>query len=90
MLTSVRTKVTKTKQFVQKHQTAVACVATAAVTYKFAQDVTLNGAIKGVTGVAYEWGAENGVLTVERNILLDFVKEKELSDLLREHIASLT
>lgn len=80
----------KARTFVQKHQTTVACTATALITWKLTKNATLRSVLNETTEMAYKWGNDNGVLEVQNLVLMAFVDEKGLKDeFLKEFIPSL-
>lgn len=86
MLTSVKTKLRRTAEFVQKHQTTAACAVTAVT----AVYVTRTIDVRIARDFAYTAGRENGVLEAENIILREFIDSKGLKfELLTEFIPSL-
>lgn len=82
-------KLKKTKQFVKKHQTAVTCVATGIITWKFGRRTGYNAAIEGMAPAMYELGRENGHLLLQNRVMLDFINLHEKGEELRAHILSM-
>jgi hypothetical protein len=76
----------KAKQFVQKHQTTVACGATALVTWKLTRDAALKQVMESITPMSYQWGVENGILAIQNTVMLDFIKANGQQDQLREFV----
>ncbi len=89
MTEDVKIKVEKTKQFIKKYQTLVACAATAIIVRKITYTATLKGAIQGSTDVVYKVGLENGAVMLQRDVLLDFVNENGYDDDVREFIKNM-
>lgn len=89
MILKIKTNIEKVNQFIEKHPTLVACALTAVVTHKITYTRTLNGAIMGMTKGIYEWGTQDGVLLMQRNVLLGFINERGLDDEVRGYIATL-
>ena len=89
MLNNIRSEAEKAMRFAKKHQTIVACAATAAVTYKYTHTRTLNGALEGCSAVLYEAGRENGVLAVQNGVLREFIGHKGLNTELVEFVQNL-
>lgn len=73
-----KTRVQKTKQFVQDHQTSVACVATAIVTWKFTKDITIKSVLDETTDMAYMWGMKAGQLEMLLDESYNFIKSQDL------------
>lgn len=74
----IKAKIEQTRQFVRKHPTFVACVATGLISAKLSREITMNDIVERTSKVLYAAGYENGTLEMQRNILLDFVQEKGL------------
>ncbi|MEO7398590.1 MAG: hypothetical protein ABIW84_08505 [Ilumatobacteraceae bacterium] len=89
MTEDVKIKVEKTKRFVKKHQTLVACAATAIIVRKITYAATLKGAIQGSTDVVYRVGLENGAVTLQRDVLLDFINQNNYDEDVREFIRNM-
>jgi hypothetical protein len=89
MLTTIKSTVDKTKKFVEKHPTLSACVVTAAVSWKISHDVTLSGALSETTSMAYNWGAENGLLKAQNDVFFAFITERDLTEDLSEFMSDL-
>lgn len=89
MLDKIKEQAQKAKQFAQKHPTLVACVATAVVTHKMTHAADLNRMTESIADEAYEWGRENGVLTLQNAVMLDFINQRQLGGDLQRFIVSL-
>lgn len=73
---SLRTRINKTKKFVAKHKTLVACAVTAVVTAKVTRDQTM----KTVSAFLYEKGYEAGALNMLLDEAYNFIKERGLEN----------
>jgi hypothetical protein len=82
----IQSNLDRTKKFVKKHQIAVACAATAVVTWKFTKDVTL----RKTTNIVYELGYDAGGRDLQLDILFTFIEDKDLKDELMEFIKDWT
>lgn len=76
MLESIKPKVQKSKEFVQEHQTIIACAATAAVTFKLTRDY--NFARFG--RIILAMGNELDVVNLREAVLRDFISTKGLKE----------
>lgn len=85
MYEGIKTRAQQAKQFVSDHPTISACAATSLITWKMTRD----SVIKDTAGVVYAAGHIVGELEVQRNILLDYVAAKGLSEDVREYIISM-
>lgn len=73
-----KARVRKTRQFVQEHQTSVACAATAVVTWKLTKGATLKSVLKETVPQAYEWGMQRGQLEMLLDEAYNFIKVRGL------------
>lgn len=73
-----KTRVQKTKQFVQDHQTSVACAATAIVTWKLTKSATLKSVLNETGPQAYQWGVQRGQLEMLLDESYNFIKVRGL------------
>lgn len=85
----IKDRIRQARQFVKEHTTMVACGVTAVVVYKYTHDATQARAVKAVADQTWEWGRENGVLTLQNVVMLDFINAKGLGDQLQHHIAAI-
>lgn len=82
-------KLEKTKQFVKKHQTAVACVATGVITWKFGRRAGYTAAIDGMAPTMDEIVRAEQHLMLQNRVMLDFINLKDLGEELQKHILSM-
>lgn len=73
-----------------KYRTPIAIGLTAAVTYKLTRDRTFNSVVSVVVEQTYEWGRENGALSVENMVMAEFIDTKGLAHELQKFSSDLT
>lgn len=78
MYDAFKARFDRTKQFVQAHTTAVACGATAVITWKLTKDVTLKSVLNETTPMAYQWGQQRGQLEMLLDESYNFIRERGL------------
>lgn len=74
MIIQIKPKIDETKQFIQKHKTAVACVITALMTYKMTHEYMLEVSRDYV----YQLGRNAGMRDTQLAILLEFINANGL------------
>lgn len=85
MLDRIKQGVADTKAFVKKHQTLVACGATAVVTATVVHRSDLRAAKEFVYNMGYEHGNELGTAYIHLSLFHDFVESSDLKDEFMAH-----
>lgn len=87
--TFVTTKVDNTKEFAKKHQTTIACTATAVVTASVTVIVTRKIDTRIMNKMLHEAGRSQVVQSLQTGVLLAYINDKDLGDDVREYLKSL-
>lgn len=88
----IRENIRKARKFVNEHRTLTACAITAVITSKVTYSITTEHCVEKVT--AYVTEAEQmksalSVVTLQRDVLLDFVNDNDMKDEVINYIRDL-